>query len=491
MSDDIAIKVGADISALTTALDSAARSVGDFADRLAGEFDRASAAAGKLGQGADKTGTAIGQSAAGAVRSAQQSAEKIAQIQKRTADQSIAGDEQLNRDRLAMGQETALEFANAERELADRKYDADLKALQDEESRGRLSHALYLAQKEALDQSYANKVLQIREQAEARQRQMDRETVGEALKNLDLQLKDGKDAIEQEYREHRIGADEKAAAERKLTADILGEEIQRLTDARGGYAEGTNAYRQYTNQILALQRRLSAQLKAINDQQLDQERQKWQQFSTGIASSVGSALKGMIFQHQSWKQAVGTIIEGVADQFIQMGERMLADWITRSILQETISDTTSISAAETQIQANAATAASGAYSSAAAIPYVGWMIAPGVAMEAMATVESFSGMLPFEVGAWELPHDMPGMLHKGEMIVPENFASGLRSNGGLSGAGGDLHVTNHYAPTIHSREPRSIQEMLRREQGSFVSEIGRLVRNGALSTQSIMPTRTR
>ena len=42
---------------------------------------------------------------------------------------------------------------------------------------------------------------------------------------------------------------------------------------------------------------------------------------------------------------------------------------------------------------------------------------------------------------WEIPGTMPAMLHAGEMVVPADFASGLRDGKGLGGGEMHLHLT--------------------------------------------------
>ena len=49
-------------------------------------------------------------------------------------------------------------------------------------------------------------------------------------------------------------------------------------------------------------------------------------------------------------------------------------------------------------------------------------------------------MASFDVGSWNLPGDMVAKVHQGEMTIPKTFADDLRSNGGLGGGGGDVHL---------------------------------------------------
>jgi hypothetical protein len=77
-----------------------------------------------------------------------------------------------------------------------------------------------------------------------------------------------------------------------------------------------------------------------------------------------------------------------------------------------------------------------------AIPVVGWTMAPAAAAEAYAAVAAMAGPASLDVGAWNVPRDMTANIHKGETVVPTNFAEGMRQSGGFGGAGGggDTHL---------------------------------------------------
>jgi tape measure domain-containing protein len=54
----------------------------------------------------------------------------------------------------------------------------------------------------------------------------------------------------------------------------------------------------------------------------------------------------------------------------------------------------------------------------------------------------------FDVGAVEIPHDMPAKVHKGEIIVPKSFSDGLR-NGDLTLGSGKGGTSVYYQTTVH------------------------------------------
>jgi len=98
--------------------------------------------------------------------------------------------------------------------------------------------------------------------------------------------------------------------------------------------------------------------------------------------------------------------------------------------------------ASSEIQAAAAVAGANAFAATAAIPMVGLALAPGAAAAAVSAVEGMQGLVALDVGAYNVPQDMPAYIHQGEMVVPADFASGLRS-GGLSSMSGASNTSSN------------------------------------------------
>ena len=86
--------------------------------------------------------------------------------------------------------------------------------------------------------------------------------------------------------------------------------------------------------------------------------------------------------------------------------------------------------------------------------------AVGPAAAGAAEVYAAAGSIAaFDVGAWQIPQDMLGVLHAGETVVPESFATGLRaavggSGDGASGNGGAVSVT--FAPQVSALDGKSV-----------------------------------
>ena len=207
-----------------------------------------------------------------------------------------------------------------------------------------------------------------------------------------------------------------------------------------------------------------------------------------VTSAFNSQLRGLLAGTTSWASAMKSI---AADLFLKMIEAVeqwavkhAATILADSLLQKTQAATDVATAASAEAAKTAATV-SGAASRAAAettgsaaglsgqisnaitsigidagkvfagvfgflAPIMGPAAAgPAAASEATALA---AGMAPLAVGAWDIPSIMPALLHPGEMVVPENFASGLRSQigggnsvssaGASTGGGISLNFSN-------------------------------------------------
>lgn len=122
---------------------------------------------------------------------------------------------------------------------------------------------------------------------------------------------------------------------------------------------------------------------------------------------------------------------------------------------------------------NAYTAASGAYSSASAIPYIGWIIAPAAGVAAFAAVAAFGSGIASAESGYDIPAGINPVtqLHQREMVLPSKHADVIRSladNGGASR--GDMHVH------VHAMDTRSVVQALE-SGGALRTALTKMQRN--------------
>lgn len=389
---------------------------------------------------------------------AQHIADERIRIAERASREEIAAAEEKNNFLLRMGEESLDQWKAQAVELETARYEITQEGLKKREAadaNDRLALAKDQGEEEVLAAEHANRLARIDEQYREKQRQIDETDLQVFIKTSDDRLNAAIAKLDEEFRAHQIGAEEKHAAELRLTLDIEAEVLKRFDAENAALVKGTDAYARAMKDRQALVDQFTKHVESADNQLEREESQKWTQLGHSIESSFNSALDQLIFHGETFKKFMGQVAAGVLEAFLHMGEQILENWIETQIEQMFLTRATSSATALGQITDNATVAASGAAAATAQIPYVGPVLAPAAAASTFADTMSWASALAFDVGAWEIPDTMRAILHKGEMVVPENFASGLRGN--ANGLGGGQHFNventfNHYGSSDWNAE---------------------------------------
>jgi hypothetical protein len=201
-------------------------------------------------------------------------------------------------------------------------------------------------------------------------------------------------------------------------------------------------------QIAQIKKQEAVELQKINNQIADDgrkaadlEQKQWAGVLNGIDGELNSVLQSMLSKHQSWGQAMTKVFEDMAMKGVEeIGKIALAE---------------------------------------AAIGIGGLLGGPiGGTIGAAG-----SALIPhFAVGAWELPGDTLGMVHKGEMIVPAGPAASLRdmlSGGGSIGGGGSVAIHPTVTLNHSSIDGASTAQFFRQNGAGIMKAIGEASRQGA------------
>jgi len=351
---------------------------------------------------------------------------------------SNAGSEIIAEARETIGEIDAMETEDAMQRLARERsvwaalLNGDrLNAAQRIEIKRELSH---------IDRELADQRIKDAEIEQKRQKEISDAELAEFIRTDQERLSEGLRTIEDDFRAHRISAQERHDLEMELTREIEAEVLERFDAEHAGLVKGTVDYAKAMKDRAALVAKFSKDVQTINLQLAQQERQVWTTAFGSIRSTVGNEINAMLFQGETFGQGMANIAGGVLQAFVTAGENMAADWIARQL--ESLFETESIQASKgaAQIASEAAVAAAAAFASTAAIPIIGPELAPAAAASAYAATMSFQSLVGLDVGAWNIPKAQPYLLHPGEMVVPKTFAQGLRSTPafdlGAGGAGG-------------------------------------------------------
>lgn len=189
---------------------------------------------------------------------------------------------------------------------------------------------------------------------------------------------------------------------------------------------------------------------------------------SGMAQVIGATLRGTT----SISGLVKGMFSAVTSSVIDMLSQTAAKWLMNLVLTETSSKVAAIG----QITSNAGIAGAAATASAAAIPVIGWALAPEAGLAASAAAMAYMPMAS-AMGGFDIPAGVNPIVqtHAREMILPAKHADVIRDmadNGG--GAGGDTHLH------VHAMDAKSVERMFRDNGRHIAAALQGQVRNFAV-----------
>jgi hypothetical protein len=199
-----------------------------------------------------------------------------------------------------------------------------------------------------------------------------------------------------------------------------------------------------------------------------------------MASEVSGILNQAISGKLNWAQEFDKILSQMADKLIKHLSEQIALWITHWAQTNAVHQAGATTGVAIDKEANqqagmsaAVTAAKGAYSSAAQIPYIGWIIAPIAAAAAFAGVEAFGSA----EGGYEVPPGASPMvqLHPRELVMPADISGGMKQLI-ASGGGGGGNVTMN--ANVQALDGKSALDILSANANGLAKIVASAKRNG-------------
>jgi hypothetical protein len=254
----------------------------------------------------------------------------------------------------------------------------------------------------------------------------------------------------------------------------------------------SKAYAQVNAQIEKLEQAHQQAMQKIQDQAALANQQMWEKRLEPINRAFDQSIQGMIQGTQTFKQGLDRMLSSIVASYIQTGVNMVMHWVAteaakttatavgteqRQTIEQSAATQSKITDAATgksQITSAAATGAAKAYQAIVGIPIVGPVLAPIAAGVAFAGIEAFSGMISSAQGGWErVPMDgMMTELHKDEMVLPKHIADPMRQMAQKGGQGGGQAIH------VHTTDPRSWKDQLRRDPSALVNAMKYAQRRG-------------
>nr|WP_298117448.1 hypothetical protein [uncultured Pseudomonas sp.] len=212
-----------------------------------------------------------------------------------------------------------------------------------------------------------------------------------------------------------------------------------------------------------------------------------------FSGKFGSAFEAMVFDAESLGDAVSGMAEGMARSVVNALGQMAAQWLAYQVVQMITGKATQATAA-TAIAANATamsiTAGINAFASAAAIPVVGWVAAPG----AMAAALAVTGPMAAAAGAAALagmahdgidsvPQTGTWLLEKGERVTTAETSAKLdatlariqadQASGGIRSSDRPISIVVNQPGVTDARQARQSEASTRRAIARGVAQSGR------------------
>ncbi len=225
-----------------------------------------------------------------------------------------------------------------------------------------------------------------------------------------------------------------------------------------------------------------------------QATQAWQSVFAPIDRAFAGSIRGIIQGTQTVQQALARMEVSLIASFAESAEKSATSWIASELAKTTATQagtaargaagdsanaTSLAQIAENALQAIGAAAAqafAGVY--AFLSPELG-PAAAAPAEAAQATVLAAAGSVPgLAVGAWEVPADMLAMVHRGESVVPRDFASGLRAAAPGAGTGARTPAAPSANFTIRALDGASVRRVLADNHGAVAGALRRAWRQG-------------
>ena len=276
------------------------------------------------------------------------------------------------------------------------------------------------------------------------------------IKLADLAYKQTQEQLSAEVKLHEITYDQETqqllqALDKRHAAEIAAlnaeQQIGGLTTAQ---------YQKIIDERKVIDQKYAADHQKIINQAVEQDTKAWQSVLTPFTSAFDAQLRGLLSGTETWGTAMKRIFQDLVMDAIK--------WLEKLAIEKAAVGLTSLagggpSSLLGSLFGGGSQAASGAALQTGALTLQTGATTLQVAaasLQVAATTMGGAGapldllkLATFDVGSWNVPHDMVAMVHQGEMIAPAggpaNAARSLFSGAGAGSsvmAGGVTHVHN-------------------------------------------------
>lgn len=292
----------------------------------------------------------------------------------------------------------------------------------------------------------------------------------------------------------KISKAQELAALRVLYAEEQGLLLRQLEAERDAATEGSLERVRAENKVVDAKRKSTMELRKLDHGVLLESKTQWAGFVSSITNSWSATVKGLVNGTTTWGKAFKQVQQSITDSFIDMGMKMVTDWLKKQVMMTLFHKTQklaqtsdaaiaavankaiTVSSATTEIGASAAVAGANATATAAQTPFIGWSIAIPAGLAVLAAVMALKGSIGGAAGGYRVPTGMNPVtqLHSGEHVIPNELAQ--KYEAGAPGGGGKGLTIN----VSGAMDSRSIEQHFRAHAPRYAAMMRGQARGGNL-----------
>jgi hypothetical protein len=230
---------------------------------------------------------------------------------------------------------------------------------------------------------------------------------------------------------------------------------------------------QLANEIRARQQH-SVEIQKITSTTVRDQTQQWNSVFTTVNRGFANSVTSMSNSSRTLQQNIARVLDQILADFLRMLERMVANWVAQHVFMQVFGIGAQKATSAASIESSAAEGAAAAYASAAAIPVVGWSMAPAIAADAYSNILGFEALNAFAAGGI-VPDDALAFVHKNEMVLPASLSSGLSQMISSDDSGSNnMHINF----SVSATDSKSFEGRLHDHADTLVRVIKRAWRHG-------------
>lgn len=311
-------------------------------------------------------------------------------------------------------------------------------------------------------------VIQAEERAQAARDRLSEIDIKREQQIADFKIAKTQMASDYELQMGQITSTQAIANEMRFEQEIWAAKSKAMEDRAELYKRDTIKYREMLLDNEEAQRQHDLRMEKLKEKaKLDDIK-----YALAWKNGMQSGFQSVLSQFFKGTMTIGNLFKGlftsVLDSFTNMMAQMVSQWMAKQIFMLVFGE----QASSAILADKSAEAGAAGVASMAGAPWPLNMTAPAFGASMAAAAAGFSGLKGskgFAVGSWDVPDDMVAKVHKGETIMPREFAEKFREDG-ATGAG---NVTLH----INAVDGKSVRDLFMREGAALADAIQRQARN--------------